>query len=96
MAAETGFDMDKIKKALFNSRITIMLLCLFVGTKLPIAVLQYSHLFHMVSNITNISNIISNNSTINPLFPNTNSDSTVVTCPRCFQAKYPRYPINAG
>ena len=43
--------MDKIKQSLYNSRITIMLLCVFVGTKLPMAILSYFHYFHMASDI---------------------------------------------
>jgi len=48
---ETGISMDKIKQSLYNARITIMLLCVFVGTKLPIAILSYAHYFHMASDI---------------------------------------------
>ena len=48
---ETGISMDKIKQSLYNARITIMLLCVFVGTKLPIAILSYTHYFHMASDI---------------------------------------------
>lgn len=47
LEAETGISMDKIKQSLYNARITIMLLCVFVGTKLPIAILSYAHYFHM-------------------------------------------------
>ena len=47
--AETGISMEKIKQCLYNSRVTIALLCIFVGTKLPIAILAYAHYFHMVS-----------------------------------------------
>ena len=43
--------MDKIKQSLYNARITIMLLCVFVGTKLPMAILSYFHYFHMASDI---------------------------------------------
>ena len=44
----TGVSLEKIRQILFDSRITILLLCLFIVCKLPIAILQYAHYFHMV------------------------------------------------